>query len=405
MMRAAALLLLAGVLVAQEMPPAPVVVAEVVEREVRAKRSFVGSVEPVRHTIVGSELEGLVVEFLAREGRRVEAGEPLAKLRTRLTEIALSAARAELRFRQEELRELQNGSRPEEIVQARAKLAAAQAANDVREWRMTRAQQLFDTSVISEDELKEARLTARVAEALLEENKAALKLVETGPREERIAQADARVAVQQAEVARLEDELERHTIRAPFAGYVTAEHTEIGSWVGKGAAVADLVELDRVDVVVPVVEDYVLGIETGTAVSITVGAVPGRTFEGTVSAVVPSADERARTFPVKVRISNSLAGDRPLLKAGMFATIHVPVGGTERALLVPKDALVLGGPQPIVYVVTPTGTVAPVPVETGIAVDSEIQVKGHLEVGQQVVVRGNERLRPGQKVNVESVVR
>lgn len=241
-------------------------------------------------------------------------------------------------------------------------------------------------------------MTASLALELLAEVKEGLRLAEAGPREERVAQAEARAEAQQAEVARLEDDLERHTIRAPFAGYVVKEHTEIGEWLAKGAAVAEVVALDEVDVVAPVVEDYILGVKVGMVASVTIGAVPGQTFEGTVIAVVPGADERARTFPVKVRVKNP---EGPFLKAGMFATVHMPVGGTEKAVLVPKDALVLGGASPMVYVVL-DGKAAPVPVETGIAVDGLIQVKGGVMGGQKVVVRGNERLRPGQAVTTEA---
>jgi multidrug efflux pump subunit AcrA (membrane-fusion protein) len=388
-MRRFVFLLLLGAAAAQDRPAALVVVAEAVEREVTARRSFVGTVEPARRSVVESEVEGLVAEYIAEEGQRVEAGAPLAKLRTKLAEIALAAARAELKLRTEELRELKNGSRPEELAQSRARLAAAKAANELRQWRLGRAKQLFDTSVISEDELKEAEMTARLAEELLAEVHEGLRLAEAGPREERIAQAEARVEAQQAEVARLEDRLERHTIRAPFAGYVVMEHTEVGEWLGEGAAVAEIVALDEVDVVAPVVEDYILGIAVGMTASISVGAVPGREFEGMVSAIVPGADERARTFPVKVRVRNP---EGPFLKAGMFATVHLPVGAKEKAVLVPKDALVLGGPRPIVFVVT-DGEAEPVPVETGIAVDDLVQVKGGVAGGQKVVIRGNERLR------------
>jgi multidrug efflux pump subunit AcrA (membrane-fusion protein) len=398
-MRRSVLFLLLGAAAAQDAPPALVVVADAVEREVTARRSFVGSVEPVRRSLVESEVEGLVAEYLAEEGHRVEAGAPLAKLRTRLAEIALDAARAELKLRQEELREQRNGSRPEELAQARAKVKAAEAANEMRQWRFDRAKQLYSTNVISEDELKEAQMTASLALELLAEIREGLRLAEAGPREERIAQAEARVEAQQAEVARLEDELDRHVIRAPFAGYVVAEHTEVGEWLAKGAAVAEIVALDEVDVVAQVVEDYVLGVTAGMDASISVGAVPGRGFDGKVIAVVPAADMRARTFPVKVRVRNPEGG--PLLKAGMFATVHLPVGGTEKAILVPKDALVLGGPTMMVYVVA-DGKAVPVPVEVGIAVEGLVQVKGGVLGGQKVVVRGNERLRPNQAVTTEA---
>jgi multidrug efflux pump subunit AcrA (membrane-fusion protein) len=102
---------------------------------------------------------------------------------------------------------------------------------------------------------------------------------------------------------------------------------------------------------------------------------------------------------VKVRVKNPEGG--PLLKSGMFATVHLPVGGTEKAVLVPKDALVLGGPTPMVFVVA-DGKATPVPVEVGIAVDGLVQVTGGVVGGQKVVVRGNERLSPrGQPVKIE----
>jgi len=397
-MRRFVLVLLLGAAAAQERPPALVVVADAVEQEVTAQRSFVGSVEAVRTSVVESEVEGLVEEYLAEEGMRVEAGAPLAKLRTRLAEIALDAAKAELKLRTEELRELKNGSRPEELAQARARFASAKAANDLRQWRLGRAKQLFETNVISEDELKEAQMTARLAEELLAEVQEGLRLAEAGPREEKIAQAEAKVEAQKAEVARLEDNLARHTIRAPFAGYVVKEHTEVGEWLGKGAAVAEIIALDEVDIVAPVVEDYILGVQVGMDATVTVGAVPGREFQGKVFAIVPGADELARTFPVKVRVKNP---EGPLLKAGMFATVHLPVGGTEKAVLVPKDAIVLGGPSPTVYVVAEGKAVA-MPVQLGTAVGDLVQVKGGVQGGQKVVVRGNERLQPGQPVRTEA---
>ncbi|HEX5136215.1 MAG TPA: efflux RND transporter periplasmic adaptor subunit [Planctomycetota bacterium] len=397
-MRRFVFVLLLGAAAAQERPPALVVVADAVEQEVTARRSFVGSVEAVRKSTVESEVEGLVEEYLAEEGQRVEAGAPLAKLRTRLAAIALDAAKAELKLRTEELRELKNGSRPEELAQARARFASANAANDLRQWRLGRAKQLFETSVISEDELKEAQMTARLAEELLAEVQEGLRLAEAGPREEKIAQAEAKVESQQAEVARLEDNLERHTIRAPFAGYVVKKHTEVGEWLGKGAAVAQMVALDEVDVVAQVVEDYILGVQVGMDATVSIGALPGREFPGKVFAIVPGADERARTFPVKVRLKNP---DGPLLKAGMFATVFLPVGGTEKAVLVPKDAIVLGGPSPMVYVVLENKAV-PMPVQIGTAVGELVQVKGGVVGGQKVVVRGNERLQPNQPVRTEA---
>jgi multidrug efflux pump subunit AcrA (membrane-fusion protein) len=109
---------------------------------------------------------------------------------------------------------------------------------------------------------------------------------------------------------------------------------------------------------------------------------------------------------VKVRLTNEESAGGPLLKAGMIARVTLPVGQEHQALLVHKDALVLGGPSPVVYALDPSaadpqlGTVRPVPVTLGVASGSSIEITGPLEPGQRVVVQGNERLRPGQEVKV-----
>ena len=82
--------------------------------------------------------------------------------------------------------------------------------------------------------------------------------------------------------------------------------------------------------------------------------------------------------------------------------LHI-AGTTERqALVVPKDAIVLGQREPFVYVVDPeSSTVRPVNVRLGVAVGDDIEVQGPLAAGMNVVIRGNERLRPGMPVRAE----
>jgi len=384
------------------MPPAPVRVAPVEARPARATRTFVGTVRASRETLVSSEFAGLVVEVLAREGNRVEPSTPLARLRTTLLDLRIDGARAELTLQQERLRELENGSRPEEVRQARARVSQLEAELELRRWRLEANQRLFETKTISEDELRDARLAVEAAKLLVEAARAASDLVDAGPREEQVAQAQAQVAIQQAAISRLEEERRRYAIDAPFAGYVVEERAEVGQWIAAGGAVARIVALDEVDVVVPVVEDFVGRIARGSAVRVHVDAVPDRVFAGTVHAIVPAADERGRTFPVEIRLANPRVGDDVLLKAGMYASATFGVGEEETGLFVPKDALVLGGPEPLVWTVNrEAGVAMPVPVTLGVAVDDLVQVKGALAPGTPVVVRGNERLLfPGQAVQV-----
>jgi multidrug efflux pump subunit AcrA (membrane-fusion protein) len=164
-----------------------------------------------------------------------------------------------------------------------------------------------------------------------------------------------------------------------------------------------------VEVTAHVVEQYVPHVRVGTTVSVQVPALPGPPLSGIVSAIVPQADVQARTFPVKVRIKNQISADGPLVKSGMYARVMLPTGERQMAKLVFKDALVLGGPQPVVFVVDTDGTNAkqgkarPVSVQLGISDGRMIQVIGELQPGQFVVIQGNERLRPGQDVQIQRV--
>jgi RND family efflux transporter MFP subunit len=272
--------------------------------------------------------------------------------------------------------------------------------------QLARTQSLFDSSsrAVTKEEREEAVSAAIETKQAYVDAKAAHELAVEGPRQERIGQARALVAKQKALVHQLEDQLEKHTIISRFDGYVTAEHTEIGQWVKEGDPVAEVVALDVVEILAYVTEQNVPHIAVGMNVRIEVPALPEDVFTGTVAFVVPQADLRTRTFPVRIRLNNEITDTGPLISSGMYARVALPTGGKQQALLVPKDALVLGGPQPTVYVVDAIdarqGKAKRVPVELGVASGSLIQVKAPLEPGQMVVVQGNERLMPGQDVAI-----
>jgi RND family efflux transporter MFP subunit len=384
--------------------PSPVTVDKVAEHDVLAGQTFVGTVMPRRRSAVGSAVDGRVLEYPINEGDRVSRGQPIAQLLTETLQIERDGAQAELELREKELMELEAGSRPEEIEQAKARMLGAKSLVELWLPRLNRARTLSGRGAGTEDTLQETSSTLEQGRQSLAEAKAAYELAVAGPRVEKIEQARARVAMQQQVVRRIEDQIAKHTIRSPFDGYVIAEKTEIGEWVSKGQVIAEIIELDTIDVEVHVLENYVRNLAPGAPARVEFGAVPDTVFTGEVALVVPQADVRARSFPVKVRVENRRDGDNLLLKSGMFARVSLAVGKLEKAILVSKDALVLGGEVPIVFVVDlgsnnpELGTVRPVPVEMGVAHEGMIQVKGPLKAGDWVVVQGNERLRPGQEV-------
>ena len=321
----------------------PVRAASVETGDVSPRITLVGTTEPRMHSLVASEREGRVVGVPADEGDLVEAGVILARLDGRSLEL--------------------------ELREARAALAEGQAQLELAEHDLERARQLFGDDIRTLKELQDAE-------------------AERAVRAKRTEQFSARVE-------KMEVDLERTGIRAPFGGAVVSLHTEIGEWVREGGPIAELVDLSRVHVVVDVPERYINAVTVGDAASVTFDALAGRGGAGVVIAVIPQADETTRTFPVKVELPNA----KLAIKGGMLARVTLRVGEGRTSTLVPKDALVTRGEGVFVYVVE-ADTVRFVPVVLGVAQDTSVEVQGPLQSGELVVVRGNERLRPGQTVRL-----
>jgi len=391
--------------------PVFVSVAPVVERELAAGQVYVGTIMPLKTSSVGSAVDGRVADFPVNEGDFVRKGEPLAQLLTETITQELLASEAELNFRRYELAELENGSRPEEIAESKAKMLMSKAEVDYQEARKKRIDDLFKRNAANEDERQQVLSQAAAAVQMLAAAEEVLKLTESGPRVEKIAQARARVAIQEAVVQNFKDRVRKHTMIAPFDGFVVAEHTEVGQWIRSGELVAEVVALGEVDLQINVLEAHIPFVHVGLEASVEIPSLPGELFTGRVALVVPKADYRTRTFPVKVRIPNRITDAGPALKiptikAGMLARTTLPTGPQQMTMLVSKDALVLGGRQATVFVVDPsaenkeTGTVRTVPVQTGVSTGRLIEVKGSLKPGELIIIRGNERVRPGAEVTI-----
>lgn len=320
----------------------PVGYAEAVRHPFRQTVELSGTIESRNHSVVAAEVAGLVVRLGAREGDRVGRGAPLVQLRRIDAELQLEGSRGELKE-----------------AEARLRLA---------ETRRKRAQELFEEQVISRQQLDDA-----------------LSEYEAG---------EGRVALLRAAVSRLENQLDRTTVRAPFAGVVVRERTAVGEWIDAGGPVAEMVDSSTLEVALEVPEAFYSGLEVGEEAAVRVDALGGRPLAGRVRAVVPSADPRARTFPVKIDL---LAVDGAV-GVGMLAKVDLAVGAEETAVLVPKDAIVSTGSDGVLYVIGEGDTVRAVNVTTGRAKGDWVGVVGEVAAGDRVVVQGNERLAPGQKV-------
>jgi multidrug efflux pump subunit AcrA (membrane-fusion protein) len=124
--------------------------------------------------------------------------------------------------------------------------------------------------------------------------------------------------------------------------------------------------------------------------------IEGREMQGKLRRIIAVGDQRSRMFEIRVDLGNELA------IVGTAVRVALPTDRSRRVIAVPRDALILRSEGIYVFKVTEEGTAERVTVETGMGHDSLIEVRGDLGSGDKVVVRGGERLRPGQAVSIAS---
>ncbi len=321
-------------------PPTLVTVADVKAGEVTPQAEFLGTVYYVEVSEVAAEVAGIVDAVRIEDGQRVKAGQPLVELRTDLPAKRLDATRS---------------SHQQALVELK-----------IAEIELGRREKLFEKGSISEQSYDDNRFRVRALER--------------------------RVASLHAEVERIELEIKKAVIRAPFDGVVIRRSADRGEWLAEGKTVAVLARDDVIDIMVEVPENFIRQVRPGGKVRVSIG---GTDLEGTVTALIPRGDVATRNFPVKIRAANT-----PSFIEGMSATVRLPTARVQAALIVARDALISNSGRTVVFVLEgskvralPVAVIAYEGAEAGIAGEG-------LKEGMKVVVKGNERLRDGQDVAV-----
>jgi len=181
-------------------------------------------------------------------------------------------------------------------------------------------------------------------------------------------------------------------VKAPFSGTVSARHVDPGTWVSVGQPLLEIVSLDEIEVHVDVSAELGARLEAGQEAKL----VGSSTVAAAVVGIVPALDPATRTMRVRL-----IPKQRPKwLLAGMALNVEFAVTFAEEGVTIPRDALIRG-PVSVRVIKYVDGKGVPVEVEVLATAQTHALVRaGGLAVGDRVVVRGNERLRPGQALEV-----
>jgi len=191
--------------------------------------------------------------------------------------------------------------------------------------------------------------------------------------------------------------LENTILRSPINGFVTARNFDVGDMFAMSAPLFTVQQVVPVKLLVGISESEYTKVKKGDTVSITVDALPGRSFTGKVNRLYPTINAATHTFSAEVLVSNA---DRAL-RPGMYARVSVNFGTSHRIVL-PDRCIVKqeGTGQRFVYVLRPDDTVSYVPVTLGKHTAFEYEVIDGIQEGELIVQKGQAALKDGVKVQV-----
>ncbi len=224
---------------------------------------------------------------------------------------------------------------------------------------------------------------------LAESNLAAAAKLEETLSDRDVSRSDLQVA--KVRLAQIEDQLARTSIKAPFGGIVVERLMMPGERVDIGRNVVRMVDQQHLEVIARAPLEYYSFVRPGQQLELRTGSV---ITSGKVRTVVAVGSEHTHQFELRLDIES----DR--FPVGQTLRVSIPTSDVRNALVVPRDALVLRPGGISVFIVGKDGKARQVMVTTGIGSGQQIEVIGDLGDGDTVIIRGNERLRPGQVVSI-----
>ncbi|MBY0242351.1 MAG: efflux RND transporter periplasmic adaptor subunit [Burkholderiaceae bacterium] len=321
----------------EQIKAAGIIVAELVEQDVSDQITVTATITADQNKLahIAPRVAGKLTRVLVDLGDKVKAGQSLALIDSI------------------------------EVGEAQSSYAQAASEHDLAVAGMERAQKLFAEQIIPQKDYLRARADVEKTKAVLraaDEKRHALGLAGQG------AQGAGRSVF---------------PVSAPFHGTVIEKQAVVGELAQPDKSLFSVADLSRVWIETNLYEKDLGAVRTGAPATITVAAYPGKVFKGKVSYISSVMDKESRTIHARVELANTDG----LLKLGMFATASIAAQGTEKALLLPDDAVVLIQGQPTAFVLEEGGYEARA-VSLGEKLHGKVILKSGIEAGEKVVTSG-----------------
>lgn len=336
-------ILLAGSATAAESPaPKPVKIDQVKEMNLSATTDLMATIHSRSHLQITAGVNGRI-EWLAEPGSLVQQGDILVKMDLLPLKLMQLEQQAQLKRAEINVRYLKNE------VQRLEKL---KQSNSASQFQLDQTQSQYD-----------------------------------------LAKTDIEIA--DLKLQQIEDQIQRANVTAPFSGVITERIVRAGSDINRSDVLLKILDTEHLEVRLYVPIKYLAFIRKGNGLDISAN---GQIVNAGISALIPSADPKSQTFEVRINIPSHL---NESWAAGQLVKVTVPIQATESTLTVHRDALILRKDGTYVVKIDTDNKVHRLPVVVQNGTFDRVSIEGELKHGDNVAVRGAERLSEGQAVIVQ----
>ncbi len=274
---------------------------------------------------LGSKVVGKVAWIGVEKGDKVREGQVIVRLEDDEYRAQLQQVQGNLTALEARLRELLNGSRPEEIAVAKANLDQARADQGNARVNLERTKKLTDEKVMSAQAYDDAKARYDIQAARVASLERTYELVKLGPRQEAIDQVRGQIQQAKGQVAFYETTLSNTVIRAPITGTILERVVEKGEFVTTGFVgdrgakgyVVSLADLNDLQVELDINQNDFAKLDARQRAIITTDAYPDKRYQGEIEEISPEANRQKATVQVKVKVLDPDGFLRPEMNASV----------------------------------------------------------------------------------------
>lgn len=390
----------------------PVSVEQAQKGEISTSFRYSGTLKTNKQVMVVSKVPGRVKQIFFKVGDTVKEDDILFSVddkdiqdSIKSLELQLKSSQIAVDMAQKALASSKGSMLEQQLTQAETSLKTSELQYNNAKKSYEDSKILYEAGSASKQQYDQAKTAFEAAEISFNAAQQAYDLLINKTSQENIDRAkdqlNQAIATKENvefQLKKAKENLAETDVKSPISGVISSRTIEEGEMVGSTSVPFIVVQIDPVVLAVNISEQMLGSIKEGDYVNVVIGAIKDKTFTGKIRSIAPVADERTATYPVEIEIENK---DNEL-KAGMFGEVNFITNKQEDVIVVKRETLIEKDNKTFVFTITEDNKAKLIEVETGIDNGKEVEITKGLNVGQSIIVKGQDYLIDGDNIKISA---